>query len=186
MSAQVTLHVEGLEELRDRIRLAPAHIKLELRKGVSAAGGVFKREAAERVHTVTGRARGGFRVRVTGEGSEVRAKVVASGHAARFSIIGRGPGAMPPIHAIERWISRRGLVRGVFDARTEQRIGTIRASKAVRSTERSLAAMIARKIAREGTEVRHRPTMAQAFAAGRATAETIFTAALDRVVRALA
>lgn len=161
MSDMLSVHLEGLDDLRARLRQLSREDAFELRKNVSAAGGLVRDEVVSRIHSPHGHARAGIKVYVNGSGLKMKALIRAATRQAIFSQRSRGPGKTPPPMKAARAIARQ---YGIPVARS-----------------RALAIAIGRR----GTE--GHPVMRAAFDAVRPRAELLFRqaflAAVLRVVK---
>ena len=69
---------------------------------------------------------------------------------------GRKPGKMPPIDKIAKWIAQKGIpIRSMVKASPLKRKSKLSLSERIKSRNRSLAFLIARKIAKHGTKGTH-------------------------------
>jgi hypothetical protein len=153
----IDVRIEGLARLRAQLRGMPAELRLEQRKAVSAAAGIVKGEVQRRIHSPGGHAVKGIKVKVTGSGIDMQARIVAGSRAAVFSLRSRGPNTQPPPMKAARAMARRyGIPLG---------------------KARALAVMIGRR----GT--RGHPIMREAFASVRREVERTFRGALEAIAR---
>lgn len=90
---------------------------------------------------------------------------------------------MPPISVVEAWVRRSGQVRGVFDISSRRRVATIRATRKLRSAERDIAFLIARRVARRGV-IGH-PVLEQARRATHSRVVALFEDLLRRAAQRL-
>ncbi len=167
MSENVALKIKGLDDLDRALRGAPKELRIEARQALTEAGSLLKDEMARRIHSPSGRARKGLRVKVK-SGTSVRAEG-ASGLSVRiypgnrqgiFSQRSRRPNTTPPSDRAARAIARRYGIP-------------------VRN-----APALALAIGRRGT-VGH-PVAAAALAAGRSRTQQAFHKALERITKKIA
>lgn len=155
----LSIEIPDLEKLTARFRAMPEELRLEQRKLVSAAAGVVKDEAQQMIHSPGGHARKGIKVKVSGAGLSIRARVVPANRAAIFAQRSRRPGQTPPPMRSALAMARRyGIPK-----------------------ERARALALA--IARKGTQ--GHPVMHAALAARRNQVENMFVDAIYSVARKL-
>lgn len=175
----IVMETVGFPALERALRDAPAIAERETRVVLEEGAGFIAAEARRRLHTRTGRTK--VYTRVEGTGPQLRALVKLRGRGAFWGQRGRGPGKMPPLRAILAFVRRAGLVGGTFDVATRASVGTIRRTGQVRRAERDVAWMIARAIARGGSQTK-RPFLAPAFLAARPQLRALFATLPERIV----
>jgi len=153
----ISVEIPDLERFRAQLRGLPPELRLEERKAVSAAAAIVRDEVQRRIHSPGGHAAKGIKIKVSGTGVDVAARITAGTRAAIFSLRSRGPNTKPPPMKAARAMARR------YGIPMEK--------------ARGLAVMIGRR----GT-VGH-PIMRQAFDAVRRETEGLFRAALETIAR---
>jgi hypothetical protein len=84
------------EEVGAKLRGLSADARAEQRDKVRAAATVAQEEAQRRIHSPGGHARAGIKVKVSGSGLGIKARVVSGNRAAIFAQRSRAPGRTPP------------------------------------------------------------------------------------------
>lgn len=119
---QMTVQIEGLEELQARLSKAPKLLEGAMRDGMKQATLLVERGAKERVPVDTGRLRSSITSEVQSIGSSVRGVVGSNVVYAPYVELGTRP-HWPPISALETWARRHGMSAYVV-ARTIAARGT--------------------------------------------------------------
>jgi predicted DNA-binding WGR domain protein len=153
----ISVEIPDLERFRAQLRGMPPELRLEQRKAVSAAATIVRDEVQRRIHSPGGHAAKGIKIKVSGTGVDMQARITSGNRQAVFAQRSRGAGTMPPPMKAARAMARR------YGIPMEK--------------ARALAVMIGRR----GT--RGHPVMRDAFNATRREVEHAFTAALAAIAR---
>lgn len=164
VSLTYDIKVKGLDELRQRFAESPELVESETRRALRVSIDHLEEQVAGRWPVFTGQGRGSTATEVRGSKTNLRGIV---GTPLIYGLpveLGREPGKMPPVAAIEYWVIRKGI--------------------ASPPESRSVAFLIARAIGRRGTEGAF--MFEKGWEASEGTVEKIFDEAVERVLERLA
>lgn len=160
----LTLSISGLDAIRRGLEQAPQATALELRRTMQEAVLLVEREVRENVPRVSGLTAGSITSDVASLPAGVLGVVGSSQPSALFLELGTRP-HMPPVEALQPWVR---AVLGISDPKEN----------------RSVAFLVARKIARDGTKAQ-RP-FERASQSTHAQVVQMFEAAAGRIAQRLA
>lgn len=160
MSGAISISMEGLQAFERGLREAPAFADETLRSAMTEATLLVQREWQENLPRVSGLTAGSITSDVASTPAGVLGVVGSSQPAARFVELGTRP-HMPPVEALEPW------VRAVLGVREPREV-------------RSVAYLVARKIARKGTPAQYPMRRAVESVTGQIT--VIFERAAGRIL----
>lgn len=158
---ELRLQIPELAELEELARQAPEILLDELETAMERAMLDLEGEVVTRVPVDRATLRNAIGSRVERDRDAVRGFLEVSPSAAPHAAVveeGRRPGKFPPVRAIEAWVYRKGLGASVSRSGRIRRPGpNILADPTARPDRkiREIAFLVARKIAREGTEGKH-------------------------------
>jgi len=166
-----TVRIEGLDELRRRFAESPELMERETRRALRVSIDHIEEQVAGRTPVNTGQLRGSTATEIRGSKTDLRGIV---GTPLIYGLpveMGREPGKMPPVDAIEYWVIRKGI--------------------ASPPESRSVAFLIARAIGAGTSRGIMRPgggarMFEQGLDASMPTVEKVFDGAVERIVERLA
>jgi len=112
LANELTLEVEGLEELQEALKKYPEQWEQIAGKALGPGLSILEAEAKERAPVgVTGESASKIGSEIVREaGSQIVGKIGSGVDYGPYSLeYGRGPGKMPPVDAIEEWARFRGM-----------------------------------------------------------------------------
>jgi len=166
-----TVRIEGLDELRRRFAESPELMERETRRALRVSIDHIEEQVAGRTPVNIGALRGSIATEIRGNQMNLRGIV---GTPLIYGLpveMGREPGKMPPVDAIEYWVIRKGI--------------------ASPPESRSVAFLIARAIGAGTSRGIMRPgggarMFEKGLEASMGTVEKVFDGAVERIVERLA
>ncbi len=152
----ITIQAPDLSRLTRKYQQAPAIIGEELAGAVERSTLHAEGQVVDRTPVNRARLRGGIHSTQEHQGDTYRGIVQTAPLAYAIPVeVGRAPGTMPPVDAIQAWVHDKGLGGRTRVVQRGRNAGQERLVRAPANVERRIAWAIAMKIKQRGTKGKH-------------------------------